>query len=131
MGVVAQYDPHSVHDPLAGDHLRARLAAGMDRDHRDLRADLPAAAQALQYRSSALGYAGVREPSGGILVAAGSNVGLLSQGRLTAPRHSQPDLQRHDAVHADRDRLHGHYVFLAGHDAVAAELPLWRLTLRH
>ena len=44
-------------------------------------------------------------------------------------RHAEPDLRRHDAVHADRDRLHGHHVHLAGHDALAAELSLRRLTL--
>ena len=42
LGAVAQPDGGPVHDPVAGDHLHSRLAAGMDRDHRDLRADLPA-----------------------------------------------------------------------------------------
>ena len=32
-------------------------------------------------------------------------------------RHAQPDFRRHDAVHDHRDHLHGHHVFLAGHDA--------------
>src|SRR6516165_11540455 len=39
----------------------------------------------------------------------------------------QPDLQRHDALHADRHSLYDHHVFLAGHDSVAAQLPLQQL----
>ena len=74
--------PRAVHDPVAGDHLRARLAARMDRDHRHLRADLPAAAQALQHRPDPLGHAGVRQPAGGVPVAAGRDVGVLPEGRV-------------------------------------------------
>ena len=128
LGAVAQHVADHVHDPVAGDHLRARLAAGMDRDHHHLRADLPADAQALQHRPDPVGHAGVREPAGGVPVAAGGDVGVLSQGRRAEARHAQPDLRRHDALHADRDRLHGHHVSLARHDAVAAELSLRRLT---
>ena len=58
-----------VHDPVAGDHLRSRLATGMDRDHHHLRADLPAAVQAFQHRSGPVGHAGLREPAGGVPVA--------------------------------------------------------------
>ena len=43
-------------------------------------------------------------------------------------RHAQPDLRRHDAVHADRHPVHGHHVHVARHDAVAAELSLRPLT---
>ncbi len=43
-------------------------------------------------------------------------------------RHAEPDFRRHDALHADRHCLHDHHVHLARHDAVVAELPLWRLT---
>ena len=74
-----------------------------------------------------VGHVGVREPAGGVPVAAGGDVGVLSQGRRAEARHAQPDLRRHDAVHDHRDHLHGHHVFLAGHDAVAAELPLRKL----
>ena len=81
MGVVTQHDAHPVHDPVAGDHFRSRLAAGMDRDHRHLCSDLPAAAQALQHRSHLVGDIGVREPAGSLPVAAGRYVGLLPQGR--------------------------------------------------
>ena len=128
MGAVAQHDAHPVHDPVAGDHLRTRLAARMDRDHRHLRADLPAAAEALQHRPGAVGRAGVRQPAGGVPVAAGGDVGVLSQGRRAQARHAQPDFRRHDALHADRHCLHDHHVHLAGHDALAAELSLRRLT---
>ena len=41
-------------------------------------------------------------------------------------RHAQPDLRRHDALHADRHPVHGHHVYVARHDAVAAELSLRR-----
>jgi len=85
MGAVAQHVAHSVHDLVAGDHLRARLAAGMDGDHRHLRADLSPAAQALQHRPRPVGYAGVRESAGGVPVAAGGDVGVLPQGRR--PKH--------------------------------------------
>ena len=47
---------HAVH------HLPARLAARMDRDHRHLRADLPAAAAALRHRSDLLRHAGRAQP---------------------------------------------------------------------
>ena len=131
LGAVAEPVAGAVHDPVAGDHLRAGLAAGMDRDHRDLRADLPAAAAALQDRSDPLGRAGVRQPAGGLPVAAGGDVGVLPEGRVAAARHAEPDLRRHDAVHADRDHLHGVHVHLAGHDAVAAEVSVRRLRAGH
>ena len=44
-------------------------------------------------------------------------------------RDDQPDLRRHDALHADRHPLHGLHVHLARHDAVAAELPLREVSL--
>ncbi len=124
--LVAQYVADNVHAAVAGDHLRARLAAGVDRDHHHLRADLPADAQALQHRSGPVGHAGVCEPAGGVPVAAGGDVGVLSQGRRAQARHPQSDLCRHDAVHDHRGHLHGDHVFLARHDAVAAELSLRR-----
>jgi TRAP-type mannitol/chloroaromatic compound transport system permease large subunit len=55
MGAVVQPDAAAVHDRVAGDHLRARMAARMDGDHRHFRADLPAVAQALQHRPDSLG----------------------------------------------------------------------------
>ena len=55
VGARAQFVAHSVHDRQPGNHLPARLAAGMDRDHHHLRSDLPAAAEALQHRSRSCG----------------------------------------------------------------------------
>jgi TRAP-type mannitol/chloroaromatic compound transport system permease large subunit len=128
LGAVDESHADAVHDPVAGDHLHPRLAAGMDRDHRDLRADLPADAQALRHRPDPVGRAGVRESAGGVPVAAGGDVGVLSERRRAEACHAQPDLRGHDAVHADRDRLHGADVSVAGHDAVAAELSVRELT---
>jgi len=54
-------------------------------------------------------------------------VSVLSQGRLTSARHAQPDVRRHEALHAGRHPVHGGHGSVAGHDAVAAKLPLWRL----
>src|SRR5712671_5758918 len=127
MGAFAQHDTCAVLAPVAGDHLRARLAARMDRNHHHLRAYLPADVEALQHRPDPVGDAGVREFAGGVPVAAGRDVGVLSEGRRAETRHAQPDLCRHDALHADRHRLHGHHVSVARHDAVAAELSVWGL----
>ena len=130
LGAVAQHDAGPVHDPVAGDHFHPGLAAGMDRDHRDLRAYLPADAEALQHRPDPVGRAGVREPAGGVPVAAGGDVGVLSEGRRAQARHAQPDLLRHDALHVHRHHLHGADVHLARHDAVAAELSVRQLSRR-
>src|SRR5262245_51762587 len=100
----------------------------MDRDHRDLCTDLPATAEALQHRPNSVGHAGVREFAGSVPLAAGGDVGVLSQGRLTAPRYAQPDFQRHDAVHARYHYLHGDHVFMARNDPLASELPLRHLS---
>jgi hypothetical protein len=105
----------------------ARMAARMDRDHRHLRADLPAAAEALQHRSDPVGHARFRELAGRVPLPAGRHVGLLSQGRLAAPRHAQPDIRRHDAIHAGDHPVHGDHVSVARHDVVAAELSLRQL----
>src|SRR5262249_6144870 len=67
--------------------------------------------------------------AGRVPVAAGRHVGVLSQGRRAEARHAQPDFRRHDALHADRDRVHGHHVYLARVDPVAAGLPLRRLKI--
>jgi len=124
LGAGTRHVADLVHAAVAGDHLRARLAARVDRDHHHLRADLSADAQALQYRPDPVGYAGVREPAGGVPVAAGGDVGVLPQGCRAQACHAQPDFRRHDALHDHRDHMHGHHVFLAGHDVVAAELSL-------
>jgi TRAP-type mannitol/chloroaromatic compound transport system permease large subunit len=100
--VGARHEPDAAAVPAAraGDHLHPRLAARVDRDHRHLRADLPAAAAALPDRSAAVRHAGVREPAGRVPVAAGGDVGLLPEGRVAQARDAQPDLRGHDAVHA-------------------------------
>src|SRR5262249_5432259 len=126
MGAVPQHVARAVHDPVAGDHLPARMAARMDGDHTHLCSDLPSAAQSFQHRPDLVGHAGVREPAGGIPVAAGCDVGVLPQGGLAAARHAQSDLQRHDALHGRHHRLHGDHVPVARDDALAAELSLRR-----
>jgi len=50
------------------------------------------------------------------------------KGGRTQACHAQPDLRRYDAVYDCHHRVHGHHVHLARHDAVAAELSLWRGT---
>src|ERR1700712_871560 len=99
----------------------------MDRDHRDLCADLPADAEAFRNRSDSLGRAGVRQSSGRLPIAAGGHVGVLSQGRRAPACDVEPDLLRHDAVYADRDPMHDVHVHMARHDAVAPELPVRQL----
>src|SRR4029077_15756710 len=75
-----------------------------------------------------MGRSRLCQSAGGIPFAAGGNVGVLSEGRVTVPRYPQPDILRHDALHADRHRVHGVLVSLARHDALVAELPLRQLT---
>ena len=120
MGAVAQPDAGSVHDPVAGDHLPPGMAAGVDRDHHHLRADLPADAPALRHRPDPVGRAGVHQPAGGIPVAAGGDVGLLSEGRRALACDAQSDFLRHDAVYADRHPVHGAAVSVARAGALAA-----------
>ncbi len=116
-----------VHAPGAGDHLCPRLAAGVDGDHRHFHSDLFAVARPFPRRSAAVRHHGGRESAGRVPFSAGGDVGLLSQGRLATARNAQPDLRRHDALHADRAPLSGDHVCLAGHDALAAEFPLRKL----
>ena len=68
------------------DHLHARLAARMDRDHRHLHADLPAAAGAFRHRPAVLRHPGRAQPADGVPVAADGDVGLLPQGHRAAAR---------------------------------------------
>ena len=62
-----QQDPVPGAEP--GHHLRAGLAAGVDRDHRDLHADLHPAARQLRRRSAVLRPAGGAEPADRLPVA--------------------------------------------------------------
>jgi TRAP-type mannitol/chloroaromatic compound transport system permease large subunit len=75
-------------------------------------------------RPHPVGRAGLREPAGGLPVAAGRDVGLLPEGGIAVARDHQPDLRGHDALHADRDPVHGLHVYLARPDALAAEVPV-------
>src|SRR5262249_50716626 len=49
---------------------------------------------------------------------------------VSPPRHAQPDLRRHDALHAGHHPVHGNHVSVARHDAVAAELSIRELIAR-
>ena len=99
--VVARNDANAIHADGAGDHLPPRLAAGMDRDHRHLHADLHPTPGALQHRSTLLRFACGPEPPDGVPLAAGRDGRLLSEGGGAAARDAQPDLHRDDAVHGD------------------------------
>jgi len=120
--------PHSVHDPVAGDNLHSRLAAGMDRDHRHIRADLPAA---VKHSTSTRSF--------------GANAGVLNlQAAFLSPRlrcrrsisrawrrntYAQPDISvAHDALHVRHHRMHDHHVHLARHDALGCRTTLRWLT---
>jgi hypothetical protein len=94
-----EHDAAAVHAPQPVHHLHPRLAAGMDRDHRHLHADLHPAAGALQRRSAVLRPAGGAQPADGLPLAAGGDGGLLPEGRVAAARDAEPDLRRHDALH--------------------------------
>ena len=93
VGAVAGPDAAAVHDPGAGHHLHPRLAAGVDRDHRDLHADLHSAAAALRHRSAVLRPAGGAQPADRVPVAAGGDGGVLPEGRVAAARDAEPDLR--------------------------------------
>ena len=89
-------EPVTAHVPAAdpGHHLPARLAAGMDRDHHHLRADLPAAASHLRHRSDLLRHPGCAEHPDGVQHAAGGDGRVLSQGRGAAAGEAHRHLLR-------------------------------------
>jgi TRAP-type mannitol/chloroaromatic compound transport system permease large subunit len=58
------------------------------------------------------------------------DVGVLLKGSGAAARHAQPDLRRHDAVYDHRLLVPHVHVHLAGHDAMAAGVFVWRITIR-
>ena len=94
--VVEQFIPVAEHvadavpasDP--GHHLPARLAAGMDRDHHHLRADLPAAARRFRHRSDLLRHPGGAQHADRLQHSAGGDGGLLPEGSGAAARASSP-----------------------------------------
>ena len=72
----------SVH--RADDYLPARLAAGVDRDHCHLLPDLHSAAEPLSDRPDSLRHHGRGQSASGVPVAAGGDVGFLSERRFAA-----------------------------------------------
>ena len=99
-----------IHDSRADHHFRSGLAAGMDRDHRHLHADLPAALEDLRHRSAVLRPVGGAQHSDLVPVAAGGDGAVLFEGGGTGMGQYQRRLSRRDALRADRDRLHDHAV---------------------
>ena len=93
----------------AGHHLPARLAAGMDRDHHHLRADLPAAARRLRHRPDLLRHPGGAQHADRLQHAAGGDGGVLPQGRGAAAREADRHLQRRAAVRVHGVRHHGRW----------------------
>ena len=111
-----------LHAAGAGDHLPARLAAGVDRDHHHFRANLSAFARRLRDRSLVLRCHGGAQPPDIVPLAARRHGSVLSQGRRAAAGYDQRDIPRRDALHLDRGRLHGPHVRLPGHGALAAKV---------
>ncbi len=70
------------------------------------------------------------ESPGGLPVAAGGDVGLLSEGRVAQARDPQPDLRRDDALDAHCRPVPRVHVHLARYDALAAGVPVWQLSGR-
>ena len=81
------------------DHLPARLAAGVDRDHHHLRADLPAAAATFRHRPAVLRHPGRAQPADRVPAPPMAMSAYYLKG--IAPPHvdADPDLQRLHAVH--------------------------------
>ena len=75
-------------------HLPARLAAGMDRDHHHLRADLPAAGQDLRYRPDSFRHFGRAQHPDLLQYAADGHGSLLPQGCRAAAGQAEPDFRR-------------------------------------
>jgi hypothetical protein len=124
-GAVAQPVADPVHAAFAGDHLHTGLAARMDRDHRHFRADLSCRCSSTSNRPDPLGNTGLRQPSGRVPVAAGGDVGVLSEGRVAA----------HVTLNQIFAGMMPYMIIvivcmssctLAGDDAVAAKLPVRR-----
>ena len=109
-----------VPDPQPGDHLHPRLAAGVDRDHRDLHADLHSAARQLRRRSLVLRPAGGAEPADCLPEPTGGHECVLSQGRGATPCDAEPDLRGHAAVHGHPGAGHRAALHVPGHRHVAA-----------
>src|SRR5690606_2491537 len=116
---------HGSHSGAVPDHvsdcdLPAGLAAGMDRDHRDLHAHLPAPGEPLRHRPAVLRLARGAEPANRLLVAACRHVRLLSEGCFATTRDAQPDLPGNDALHGYPDSGHRADVYVPRYRYVVA-----------
>ena len=112
---VAEPVAADVPDPCAADHLPARLAAGMVRDHHHLRADLPAAARGLRNRPVVLRHSRCAQPANELPDATHGHVGLLPEGDRATRTAPDADLRRRHAVPVLRDRVDGSDVHLPVH----------------
>jgi TRAP-type mannitol/chloroaromatic compound transport system permease large subunit len=119
-----------VHDRGAGHHLSVGLAARVDRDHRDLRADLPAAPEALQHRSGVLRHHDRAEHPDLVPLPAGGDGAVLSQRGGAAAYQHQRDLRRRHAVHVHRADRDGAALRLPRNRHVAAARALWKVRRR-
>src|SRR5690606_8077350 len=113
-------DPGRVHDHGPDRDLPAGVATGMDGNHRDFHAHLPAAAGPLPDRPVVLRSAGGAEPANSLPVTTRGHVGLLPEGGLSATRDAEPDLRRDATVHGHTDYCHRAAVCVPGHRLVAA-----------
>ena len=103
-----------------GDHLRARLAAGVDGDHRHLHADLHPAAGQLRCRPAVLRPARGAEPADRVPQPAGGDGRVLPEGREPAACDAEPDLRGHAAVHGHPGAGDLPAVHVPGHRPVVA-----------
>lgn len=124
MGIEPWTHPAGVLDLVADHHLLAGLAVGVDRDHRDLYADLYPLAREVRYRSIVLWTPGRAESADRVLVAACGHVGLLSEGGCATPCHAESDLRGHDAVYGHPDRRGCPALHVPGNWYVVADGPV-------
>ncbi len=89
----------------AADHLSARLATGMVRDHHHLRADFPAIAANVRYRSAVFRHTGCAESANLLFNPSDGHVGVLPEGDSTALDTAHRHIQGSAAI-----PVHGHCV---------------------
>ena len=105
---------------VASNQLLARLAFGVDRDHRHLHADFPTADRPFPNRSAVLRHHGCAQLADGILVAAGGDGRLLLKGGRATARNAESNFCRHDAVYGHPSLRDVPALHVAGNRAVAA-----------
>jgi hypothetical protein len=125
-GIRARHEPERGDVPaaVAGHHLRARLAAGVDRDHHHLHPDLPADAAALRHRPHPVRRACRAQPADRIPVATDGHVGVLLEGCQPAVGLAHADLQWLHAVRLRGGPDHGDHLRLPRHRNVVAQCTL-------